>query len=202
MQVATSAAIPDCTIRLEKLDQKQPYCSHGNLAGVDDFTECANYFGYGSAPGGSMIPDDLRQRLEQHDQHHLLDCNGRAQRSLERANIVARVGARIELAELRLLHAKRRTEGCVAGTQSDPGVAQSDDRRRRARYFDDVGVGAFEEARIAYLIVAGDKARGSASISPRGCFRLGRFPRRRYFNFTPRRCWNCIAASACRFRCW
>jgi len=126
-----------------------------------------------------MIPDDLRQRLEQHDQHHLLSVMEQL-KDAERASLVRELH-RIELAELRALHARREQKDVLPERhriEALPNPTINDDERDA---YEDLGVDTFEEGRIAYLIVAGGQGTRLGFDQPKGMFPIGPISKKTLF---------------------
>jgi UDP-N-acetylglucosamine/UDP-N-acetylgalactosamine diphosphorylase len=126
-----------------------------------------------------MIPDDLRQQLEQHDQQHLLAVMERLNDD-ERTNIIREL-EHIELAELRKLHARREEKDVLPERQRiEPLPHPTIDEDDRDEY-ENVGVDAFEAGRIAYLVVAGGQGTRLGFDQPKGMFPIGPISKKTLF---------------------
>src|SRR3989442_1375049 len=100
-----------------------------------------------------MIADELRQRLKQHGQDHLLamlDTLGDA----ERAQMLNEL-SRIDLAELQKLHARREQKDVLPERHRiEPLPYPTVDKQAEAEYFEQ-GMDAIMAGKVAYLVVAG-----------------------------------------------
>lgn len=126
-----------------------------------------------------MIPDDLRQRLKQHDQKHLLAVIDRLN-SVEQANLVREL-EHIELAELRALHARRHQKDVLperARVEPLPYPTIDEMERENLEY---LGTDAFEDGRIAYLVVAGGQGTRLGFDQPKGMFPIGPLSKKTLF---------------------
>ena len=118
-----------------------------------------------------MVPDDLRQRLHQHGQQHLLDVLAGASRA-ERESLLAEL-TRIDLAEIESLYARRHqrdalpTRDRVAPLpRPDPADLASADQRQ-------LGARAVARGEVAFLVVAGGQGTRLGFDKPKGMFPIG-----------------------------
>jgi UDP-N-acetylglucosamine/UDP-N-acetylgalactosamine diphosphorylase len=126
-----------------------------------------------------MIPDDLRQRLQSHGHEHLLD----ALESLpvaDRANLLREL-ERIDLAELRALHARREQKDALpARERIEPLPIPTIGDAERA-LFATTGRNAMFNGRIAFLVVAGGQGTRLGFDHPKGMFPIGPLSKKTLF---------------------
>lgn len=126
-----------------------------------------------------MIPDDLRTRLHEHGQDHLLGVFEKLNEA-ERAHLLGEL-ERIDLAEIRALHAKREQKDTLPEReriQPLPNPSLDSDAMDR---FEDQGMEAMAKHEVAYLVVAGGQGTRLGFDQPKGMFPIGPLSRKSLF---------------------
>jgi UDP-N-acetylglucosamine/UDP-N-acetylgalactosamine diphosphorylase len=118
-----------------------------------------------------MIPDDLKQRLQQHGQDHLLGVLNRLAEP-ERAQLMRDLEC-IDFPELTALHDKREHKDALpARERVKPLPMPTFDAAQRAA-FEARGQQAFRDGEVAFLVVAGGQGTRLGFDHPKGMFPIG-----------------------------
>ncbi len=118
-----------------------------------------------------MLSDDLRQRLREFGQDHLIGIIERAEQPV-RAKLVADLQA-INLAEIHALFQQRERKDALpdrSRIQPIPVPTMTDADRI---HFRDVGIQAMKAGEVAFLVVAGGQGTRLGFDEPKGMFPIG-----------------------------
>src|ERR1051326_8514666 len=100
-----------------------------------------------------MIPEDLKQRLQEHGQEHLLDALARLD-AANRETLIRDLG-RIDLAELRTLYQRRHEKDALPERRRVAPLPMPKLDSAQEQSFRQRGEQAFRAGEIAFLVVAG-----------------------------------------------
>ncbi len=126
-----------------------------------------------------MIPDDLRQRLQSHGHDHLLEAL-ESLPEMHRANLLREL-ERIDLGELRALHARREQKDTLPEReriQPLPVPMIGDGERE---LFTISGRNSVRNGGVAYLVVAGGQGTRLGFDYPKGMFPIGPLSKKTLF---------------------
>lgn len=126
-----------------------------------------------------MISDELRQRLKQHGQEHLLDALEKTS-DADRANLVREL-ERLDLAELRALHGKREQKDALPERGRIEPLPRSAAEPTDEDVMENVGMDALKAGKVAYLVVAGGQGTRLGFDQPKGMFPIGPVSRKSLF---------------------
>ena len=126
-----------------------------------------------------MIPDELRQRLRQHGQEHLLDAFEKLHEA-ERGALLRDL-ERLDLAELRALHGKREQKDTLPARDRIEPLPQPIIKEEDREAFEVAGEGAIADGKVAYLVVAGGQGTRLGFDQPKGMFPIGPISRKSLF---------------------
>lgn len=118
-----------------------------------------------------MIPDELRQRLKQYGQEHLLEVFDRLDER-GRADFLREL-QRIDLAELAQLYGQRGRTDALPERQRIAPLPYPEIDAALARDFHRRGEDAFRRGEVAFLVVAGGQGTRLGFDHPKGMYPIG-----------------------------
>ncbi len=126
----------------------------------------------------SSVPADILQRLEQHDQAHVVAFWDRLDEA-QRRDLLAQIES-VDLATLRSLHANRDKPNATNTAPIDPvpTIAHDDPRAAERRA---LGESALSRGEVAVLLVAGGQGSRLGFEHPKGMFAIGPVSRKTLF---------------------
>ena len=126
----------------------------------------------------SSVPADLLQRLEQHDQAHVVAFWDRLDEA-QRRDLVAQIES-VDLPTLRSRHANRDRPSATSTAPIDPvpTIAHDDPRAAERRAH---GESALSRGEVAVLLVAGGQGSRLGFDHPKGMFAIGPVSRKTLF---------------------
>ena len=126
----------------------------------------------------SSVPADLLQRLEQHDQAHVVAFWDRLDEA-QRRDLVAQIES-VDLPTLRSRHANRDRPSATSTAPIDPvPTIAHDDPRAAERHA--LGESALSRGEVAVLLVAGGQGSRLGFEHPKGMFAIGPVSRKTLF---------------------
>lgn len=126
-----------------------------------------------------MIPDDLRERLQEHGQDHLVGVL-ESLAETERAHLLGELQG-IDLAQLRLLHGRRNEKDSLPERERIAPLPYPEIDEEDREGFDDMGWEALCDGEVAYLVVAGGQGTRLGFDHPKGMFPIGPISKKTLF---------------------
>lgn len=126
-----------------------------------------------------MLPNELRQRLQEHGQDHLFAEIERLA-DAERTNLIRELEG-INLKELRDLYARREQKEMLPERERIQKLPEPVITEEQCDKFEESGIKAMEQGKVAYLVVAGGQGTRLGFDQPKGMFPIGPLSKKSLF---------------------